>query len=154
MSHNKIKEILSNQGIKLTRERSEIINEIFKLNTHFNPEDLFISLKNQGSKVSRASVYRTIAILLSSNLIERVEKFDNNSHYEIIFGKKHHDHLICMDCGKVIEFYSPSLEVMQREICQKHDFAPIKHTLEIYGKCSECINRKCSECDRKKEEQS
>lgn len=138
MDFNKFKEALKSHGIKITKERDEIINEILRVNRHFNPEDLFIQLKNGGSKVSRASVYRTIALLLKAGLIEKVEKFDDNSHYEITFGKKHHDHLICMNCGKIIEFYSAPLEVLQREICQKNQFTPIRHTLEIYGTCSEC----------------
>lgn len=134
----RVESLLANNKIRLTKERREIIQEILNQNSHFSPEKLFIDLKNKGSKVSRASVYRTINILLDAGVIEQVEKNEESSHYEFTLGKKHHDHLICLNCGKIIEFYSPSLEVLQREICSKHEFIPQKHTLEIYGKCKKC----------------
>ncbi len=138
MEKQKFKDYVSTKGLKLTKERDEILNEILAAEGHFEPEELFIRLKTKGSKVSRASVYRTIPLLIESGLIEEVEKIDKHSHYEKVIGKQHHDHMICMKCGTVIEFFSPTLEMLQNEICQKESFHGIRHNLEILGYCGKC----------------
>ncbi len=138
MEKQKFRDYVSTKGLKLTKERDEILNEILAAEGHFEPEELFISLKTKGSKVSRASVYRTIPLLIESGLIEEVERIDKHSHYEKVLGKQHHDHMICMRCGKVIEFFSPTLEMLQSELCQKENFNGVRHNLEILGYCDKC----------------
>ncbi len=138
MEKQKFREFLTTKGLKLTKERDEILNEILAMKKHFDPEELFIRLKTKGSKVSRASVYRTIPLLIEIGLIEEVERIDRHAHYEKISKDRHHDHMICIKCGKVIEFYSPTLEMLQDEICQKEKFKGIRHTLEILGYCEKC----------------
>ncbi|MDI6802053.1 MAG: transcriptional repressor [Thermodesulfovibrionales bacterium] len=138
MEKQKFREFLLTKGLKQTKEREEIINELMNTKGHFDPDELFLRLKNKGSKVSRASVYRTIPILIESGFIEQVEKTDRHAHYEKVSEKQHHDHMICTKCGKVIEFYSPTLEMLQEELCQKEGFKGIKHTLEILGHCKKC----------------
>jgi Fur family ferric uptake transcriptional regulator len=138
MEKEKFREFLSGKGLKTTKERDEIINEVAAMKGHFDPDELFIRLKQKGSKVSRASVYRTIPLLIESGLIEEVERIDRHAHYERISEKKHHDHMICVKCGKVIEFYSPTLEMLQNEICGKENFKGIRHSLEILGYCKKC----------------
>lgn len=129
---------LSTKGLKLTKEREEIWKEILATKGHFDPEGLFVGLKRKGSKVSRASVYRTIPLLAESGLIEEVEKTDKRSHYERVTPAEHHDHMICLRCGRVIEFYSPDLETLQDELCRRQQFNGIRHTLEILGHCRVC----------------
>jgi Fur family ferric uptake transcriptional regulator len=138
MEKQKFKEFLMTKDLKLTKERNEILSEILDMKTHFDPEELFIRLKAKGSKVSRASVYRTIPLLIESGFIEEVERIDRHAHYERVSADKHHDHMICTKCGKVIEFYSPTLEMLQNEICQKEGFKGIRHSLEIFGYCEKC----------------
>lgn len=138
MEKQKFKEFLLTKDLKLTKERNEILSEVLDMKTHFDPEELFIRLKTKGSKVSRASVYRTIPLLIESGFIEEVERIDRHAHYERVSTDKHHDHMICTKCGKVIEFYSPTLEMLQDEICQKEDFKGIRHSLEIFGYCEKC----------------
>lgn len=119
MAKDKLKKILKAKGLKLTKEREEIISEIEKIEGHFNPEELYIRMKNHCSKVSRASIYRTLPLLLECGFIEVVERFDRHTYYEKVDTKKHHDHMICIKCGKIIEFFSPTLELLQEEICEK-----------------------------------
>jgi Fur family ferric uptake transcriptional regulator len=138
MEKQKFREFLTTKGLKLTKERDEILNEILIMKKHFDPEELFIRLKTKGSKVSRASVYRAIPLLIESGFIEEVERVDRHAHYEKVSEDQHHDHMICIKCGKVIEFYSPTLEMLQDEICQKEKFKGIRHTLEILGYCEKC----------------
>jgi Fur family ferric uptake transcriptional regulator len=75
---------------------------------------------------------------MESGLIEQVERNDKHAHYEHIFGHQHHDHLICMKCGKVMEVFSPKLEAIQEELCSINRFTGITHTLEIKGYCQGC----------------
>ena len=138
MEKQKFKEYVATKGLKLTKKRDDILDEILATEGHFDPEELFIRMKTKGSKVSRASVYRTIPLLLECGLIEEVERIDKHAHYEKVLGKQHHDHMICMKCGKVIEFFSPTLEMLQSELCQKESFTGIRHNLEILGYCGRC----------------
>ena len=138
MEKERFKEYVSTKGLKLTKERNEILDEILATEGHFDPEELFIRLKTKGSKVSRASVYRTIPLLVESGLIDEVERTDKRSHYEKVVGRQHHDHMICVRCGKVIEFFSPTLEMLQSELCQKENFSGLRHSLEILGYCERC----------------
>lgn len=138
MGRQEFREYLSTKGLKSTKGRDEIIEEIMSIKGHFDPEGLFIRLKNKGSKVSRASVYRTIPLLIESGFIEEVERTDKHAHYERVTPNAHHDHMICIKCGRVIEFFSPTLEMMQDELCQKEQFKKVRHNLEIFGYCSAC----------------
>ncbi|HEX8949756.1 MAG TPA: transcriptional repressor [Dissulfurispiraceae bacterium] len=138
MEKQRFREYVSTRGLKFTKERNEILNEILAAEGHFDPEELFIRLKTKGSKVSRASVYRTIPLLIESGLIEEVERTDKHAHYEKVLSDRHHDHMICTKCGKVIEFYSPTLEMLQNELCERERFHSIRHHLEIIGYCESC----------------
>lgn len=132
------KEFLQRKGLKLTKERKAILREIFSLHGHFDPEDLLIRLRKKGNRVSKASIYRTIPLLIESGLIEEVIKVDKHAHYEHTYGHGHHDHMICMACGKVAEFHSKALEDLQERLCKEDGFTGISHTLEIRGYCKKC----------------
>lgn len=138
MKKEQFRAYLAAKGLKSTKERDEIITEILGTKGHFNLDELFVRLKAKGSKVSRASIYRTIPLLLESGLIEEVERVDKHAHYECISRDSHHDHMICIGCGRVIEFYSPPLEALQDQICMREKFAKVRHHLEILGYCTHC----------------
>ncbi|MFA5354696.1 MAG: transcriptional repressor [Thermodesulfovibrionales bacterium] len=138
MERKRFKEYLLTKGLKLTRERDEVLREVLAMEKHFDPEELFQRLRQKGSKVSRASVYRTIPLLVECGFIEQVERVDRHAHYEKVSKDRHHDHMICMNCGKVIEFFSPTLEMLQDEICQREGFRGVRHSLEIFGHCTDC----------------
>jgi len=137
-------DFLSSRKLKKTRGRQSVIDEILKIDHHFDPEELYERLKSKSKKISRASVYRIINLLHESGLIEKVQHNEHSSHYEKVIASSHHDHMICVRCDKVIEFYSPTIEVLQNEICSKEGFKLTKHILEIYGYCKDCINN-CKE---------
>lgn len=137
------RQYLESKGLRLTKERASVLREVFSLHGHFEPEQLYLRLKGSGDKASRASVYRTLTLLLESGLVEKVTRTDKGAVYEHTFGHNHHDHMICTACGQVIEFYSKKLEDLQAEICSNHSFAGQNHTLEIRGCC-----RRCSRTDR------
>ena len=138
MDKQKFVEYISNKGLKLTRERDEIVCEILRIKGHFAPDELFVKLKARGSKVSRASIYRTIPLLVESGMIEEVERVDKHAHYERVSTNSHHDHMICIRCGRVIEFYSAGLEQMQERLCRQEKFRGVRHCLDILGICDKC----------------
>ncbi len=138
MARKSTKETPFIMGRRQTRGRQEILRIISETEGHFDPQTLYERLKTGGSKVSRSSVYRAIPILVESGIIGEVEKTEKRAHYEKLMGKAHHDHLICLGCGKKIEVYSPTLEMLQEELCQREGFKGVRHILEIMGYCRGC----------------
>ena len=136
------RDFLKGKDLKLTPERETVLKEITSLNGHFDIEELYVSLRNKGIKVSRASIYRTIPLLVESGILEEIKTIEKHTCYEYTFGKKHHDHLICLGCGKIIEFYSETLEKIQDEVCKKENFNGVRHLLEIQGYCQRCNGEK------------
>lgn len=133
---------LKERGLRLTPEREAILREVLATKgEHFEPEELHISLRQKEADVSRASVYRTIPLLIEAGIIEEVERVDKHSHYELILGREHHDHMLCLGCGKVIEFLSPEMEKLQDRLCKEHGFTGETHTLEIKGYCKKCSKK-------------
>jgi Fur family transcriptional regulator, ferric uptake regulator len=136
------KKYLETKGQRFTKERDAILQEAFSCEGHFDPETLYMDMRKRGMKASRASVYRTLNLLYECGLVEKVSKSEHGTIYEQALGRQHHDHMVCLNCGKVIEFYSESLEKLQDEICCERDFTGKSHTLEIRGYCGHCEKEK------------
>ncbi len=139
------KRFLEEKGQRLTKERSVILREAFACEGHFDPETLYADMKRRGMKASRASVYRTLSLLCECGLVEKVSKTEHGTIYEQRHGRQHHDHMVCLSCGKVIEFYSEHLEKLQDAICREKNFTGKSHTLEIRGYCGVCASHHDSE---------
>ncbi|MCZ6473189.1 MAG: transcriptional repressor [SAR324 cluster bacterium] len=131
-------DFLLDKNLKLTRQREAVVDEIFGGSGHFEAEEIVQRLKLNRSRVSRATVYRTLELLLECKLVERLELGGTGSYYEHVHPGEHHDHLICTQCGNVIEFHNEKLENMQAEICNNFDFQETHHSLRIFGLCSKC----------------
>ncbi len=142
MEEKIFREFLEKKGCKFTNERAAILREVFSNHGHFDPEDLFFEIRKKGMKASRASVYRTLQLLLECGLVEQVERVDKHAHYEHTFGHKHHDHLICVKCGRVMQIYSEKLEQLQKNLCKKEKFRCVSHTLEMRGYCEKCSGKR------------
>ncbi|MEA2489268.1 MAG: Fur family transcriptional regulator, ferric uptake regulator [Acidobacteriota bacterium] len=134
----RFQEFLQVQGLKLTSERSSLVREIFATHYHFEADELLGKMREKDVKISRATVYRTLELLVKSNMVRRVHLGEDHYHYEHVSGNSHHDHLICTTCGNVIEFHDEVLEQRQREICERKKFTPTFHNLQILGVCDAC----------------
>lgn len=134
-------EFLKSKELKYTSERKLILEAIFFFHKHFDVEELFERLRKQGDDVSRATIYRTIPLLLQSGLIAETFRCQNKVSYENIFNKRHHDHLLCIKCGKIIEFYNRKIEELQEEVCREYNFVPVEHRLGIKGYCKDCYKK-------------
>lgn len=132
---------LKRENLRATEQRYEVLNSVLEMSGHFGAEDLFIKMKSEGKRVSRATVYNTLDLLFELGVVSR-HKVGNVFVYERAFGREHHDHLICVNCGSIIEFQSEEIEKIQDEICKKYKFKPIRHTHQIFGLCAKCVERK------------
>jgi len=132
------RDFLRERGLRFTGERGAILDEVLSSKGHFDPEGLYISMRNSGNKVSRASVYRTLPLMKEAGIVEQVEHTDKQTHYECTVDRGHHDHMLCLSCGKVIEFYSRDMERLQEQVCREQGFEGTGHILEITGYCKAC----------------
>lgn len=133
---------LEERGLKVTPQRLAVLREALATEGHFEADQLHHRLRLAGHRVSKATVYRTLELLVSSGVLRQVSLGERHAHYEHALGHRHHDHLICIDCGRIIEFTSPELERMQEEICRQHHFRPLGHWMRIVGRCRRCARKK------------
>ena len=129
---------ISKRGLRNTPEREEIILEIFSSIDHFDIDELYLRLRKKGSRISKASIYRNIPLIMQCNLIREVWHEDGHMHYEPIHGQSHHCHLRCDRCGRVIEFYEEALKEIEKRLEIKYDFQILDHRLDVTGFCSHC----------------
>lgn len=134
----RFKEYLQSKGLKFTPERQAILERVFASHKHFEAEDLLVDMRQRGERVSKATIYRTLFLLVKSGLLREVIFGEKHSHYEHIHGNEHHDHLVCSGCGKIIEFTEEDIERLQDEVCKRHRFRPESHRLQIQGLCHDC----------------
>lgn len=132
-------EFLKKKNMKITNTRLGLIDLIANYNKHFEIEELVNWISSQTDRrVSRSTIYRTIKLLEEFGAIKEVIKKNNKTIYEFVVGRPHHDHLICVECGKIIEFVSDDIEKLQNEVCEAYSFKPFHHRLEIFGICKSC----------------
>ena len=139
------KDFLKQGKSRNTPERFEVLDAALAHEGHFGADDLYIKMKNSNSVVSRATVYNTLELLTQCELISKRNFGDNMTHYESNLKKQTHDHLICVDCGRIIEFTDPRVKKIPQEICDNFDFEFHSYSFNIFGRCKnkkDCISRK------------
>tara|TARA_Y100001970_G_C13638020_1_gene557440 strand:- start:141 stop:584 length:444 start_codon:yes stop_codon:yes gene_type:complete len=129
-------EALQSEGIKLTSQRQAVFTNIMSSSDHRECDDIYQSLSKQGVAVSRATIYRTLDILEKYNLIRKLviasPVGDGKAKYERKIGKKHHDHMICIETGKIIEFENDEIEKLQEDEAKKHGYEVVKHVHQLF----------------------
>ena len=120
---------------RITPERFEVLDATLEYDGHFGADELFIQLKNLKSKVSRATVYNTLELLAQCDLLSKRNFGDNLTRYESNFKKLTHDHLICVDCGKIVEFSEPRLGNIPLEISERLGFDFDSYSFNIFARC-------------------
>ena len=143
---------LAGRGLRLTRQRAEILRAMYATHKHVNADDIYDLLRSQdkqgGLKISRATVYRTLSLLTEGGFIQALELgTEHATLYEHVLGHGHHDHMICLDCGRIIEFLDDELERVQSEAVARHGFKVTSHRLNVYGTCAACQKKLAKKSD-------
>ena len=142
MTNNKLlsdfKDVLRKEGLKITPQRIAVLEEIIKNKGHRESEDVYMAIKTRKTHVSRATVYRTLDILVQNGFARKLNLGDGRARYEPKIDSPHHDHMICNNCGKIIEFVNDEIEKMQEEITKQHQFKLQQHIHQLFGICKEC----------------
>ena len=132
-------DFLEKKNLKLTSQRRTILRQGSEAKGHFSAEDLLKFSKKADSTISKATVYRTLALLKEANVLEEQDFGEGKKLYEIAVSRKHHDHLICIKCGRIIEFENEPIEHLQDEVANRNQFKIVYHSLKIFGFCKNCV---------------
>lgn len=129
---------IQKKGLKRTAQRDLILDVFLLTEGHMSGEDLYRLVQAKDPSVGQTTVYRTLRLLMEAGLAREVRFGDGRAHYEHNYKHEHHDHMICSECHKVIEFYSPELEAIQDAMAAKHRFELTEHLLRMIGVCYDC----------------
>ncbi len=138
---SRIDEALRAKGVRLTGPRRLILEAALRMKGHFTAEELLDALHRGGLPASKATLYRTLGLLVEKGLLEPREFERGSLRYETASGEDHHDHMICTGCGTVHEFVDPEIERLQEEACHRFGFRILGHSHRIFGLCARCVSK-------------
>ena len=133
-----LRDYIARRNMRYTPEREAIVREIFARHDHFSVEDLYLGLRKKRRQISRASIYRTLPLLIDAGLVAEVFQEGGQTLYEHTYGHEHHCHLRCQVCGQVVEFSEPALREVERRLAQEMGYRVEGHKLEVCGTCPQC----------------
>jgi Fur family ferric uptake transcriptional regulator len=133
-----LKEALKDSGLRYTQQRQTVWDELCSTSDHRDAEDIYVTLVRNGLSVSRATVYRTIEVLVKKGLARKLDIGDGRSRYEMRQDNSHHDHMICVNCGRIEEFVDLRIEELQKDVAVRNSFILKTHKLQLYGLCRDC----------------
>lgn len=136
--HEQLKEVLRKEGLRYTDQREAVWDELSSNDDHRDAEQIFTALKKSGVNVSRATVYRTIDVLVKNNMVRKLDLGDGRSLYEHKIDPSHHDHLVCIQCGRIEEFMVDEIEKLQDQVADKFGYKLVRHIHQLFGLCSAC----------------
>jgi Fur family transcriptional regulator, ferric uptake regulator len=140
--HQQWRDFVSEKGLHASKTRDAVVDIFLKTKEHIDLQSLFERARRTHPGVGFATVYRTMKLLEEAG-IAHTRRFGNTKEtlYEVASGRSHHDHLICEQCGRIVEFVSPEVERIQDRIASRHGFTLSRHRHELYGTCPECRSR-------------
>ncbi len=137
----RLNDYMTRHGLRSTEQRRVVTEQFFSSHGHLSIEDLLEQVREQEPKIGYATVYRTLKLLKECGLAYERHFGDGVSRYEVAWEDEHHDHLICINCEKIVEFEDENIEQLQRKMAQKHGFELVRHKLELYGICADCRSK-------------
>ncbi|MBT3179609.1 MAG: transcriptional repressor [Candidatus Marinimicrobia bacterium] len=133
-SNGALKDILRKEGLRYTNQRQSIWDEIRSNHDHRDAEDIYISIRNNGVNVSRATVYRTIDVLVKNRFVRKMDLGEGRFRYEPRLDDKHHDHMVCEETGDIIEYFNQELEDLQEKIANEFGYTVVRHVHQLFVK--------------------
>ena len=133
-----LEDFIVQNKLKITKQRRAVLNAFIECENHVSAEELYNLVTATEPRVGLATVYRTLALLTKSGLASELDFGDGQKRYEHKYMHSHHDHMICTDCGKIIDFNHPLIEKFQEEVASRNGFTITSHKLDMFGLCSEC----------------
>lgn len=134
----KLSAFMEKNGLRSTAQRRTVTDVFLRATGHLSIEELLALVRERDPKIGYATVYRTLKLLKDCGIAYERHFGDGVSRYEIAFVDEHHDHLICLECGKIVEFENHEIERLQEELAARHGFTLKRHTHELYGICADC----------------
>ncbi len=132
---------LRNHGVKYTRTRAVILDSVLEFRDHFEAEQVIHLLRESDRKVSKATIYRTLPLLVECGILKEVRFDEKRAYYEFAFGEAPHDHMVCRRCGRIVEFASDEVVALRAKIGQRHHFHVTSHRFQLSGLCWECSTK-------------
>lgn len=134
-------DFVRSKNLRHTSQRDKVLAVFLKTERHVSVEELYKLVKKEEPAIGYTTVYRTMRLLSESGLCQEFDFGDGVARFEHKYGHEHHDHLICIKCGRFIEVLSPKIEKMQVGLAKKYAFTPIRHKLQIFGICKKCLGK-------------
>ncbi len=138
-AENVFREYLRDRGLKYTRERRDLLRAVMGDDDHFEAEQLQLRMHEAGIRVAKATIYRTLPLLVNCGIIKAVQFSNDRVHYEHTYGQDPHDHMVCRRCGRIIEFESSEVDRLRAMLAARHEFYAVSHRLQILGLCRQCV---------------
>jgi Fur family ferric uptake transcriptional regulator len=129
---------LKNEGLLNSQPRNQILEIFLKTEEHPTINDLYDRVRKKNPEIGLATVYRTMKLICDAGLARQTDFGDGRKRFEHKYQHQHHDHLICLQCGRIIEVVSPKIEKLQDTLAKKHRFTPVRHRMQIFGTCKSC----------------
>jgi len=130
---------LRDRGLPVTQQRESVAEVVFSSDAHLSVDEIEGELRTGGERIGKATIYRTLDLLVRSKLVEEHDFGEGFKRYEHrLSNQPVHEHLICTNCGAVVEFRSPEVQALEQSVAQVHGFKPVRHRLEVYGICGRC----------------
>ena len=136
-----VEQLLREKDVRLTGQRTVIVKRAVAY-LHFTAEELVKDVRAADPTIARGTVYRTLSLLLEAGVVEKHDFRYGPPNYEVTFGKAHHDHLMCVQCGEIIEYQEPRVEQIQDEVVKRFGYQLLSHTHKLYGLCAACQRTK------------
>lgn len=133
---------LSGQGLRSTTQRDKILRVFVDAEQHVSAEELYLRIKEIHPGIGYATVYRTLKLLAEAGLADERRFEDAFTRYEFKASGNHHDHLICTQCGRILEFENERIEALQQDVARRNKFMVRSHKLELYGLCARCQKKR------------
>lgn len=131
---------LKTRGMLRSRQRDQILDVFLAVETHPTIDDLYARVKREYPTIGLATVYRAMKVICEAGLATETDFGDGVKRFEHKYHHEHHDHLVCVSCGQVIEVVSVEIECLQDKLAREHGFSPVRHEMKIYGMCARCRN--------------